>query len=227
MPSNKTKNFLQQIIMQETYQVLREQAEPALDLDLGGGELDSIEMPADDAEVDLDSPDASIDGDTEGLDGDADDALGDGEDGSSDNPEGGGDDSLDGGDDSMDFGGGFGGGGGGFGGGGGSDLGGGGDDLDSDGDSAPADDGTATPTAPEDPVQGTVEAVKEAQAGTDDAEPIQNPQELTAVAKAHIQDKFTNFNDPNVQAVINLMTSDPDQTIQDVGRRLSMFIRGF
>ena len=113
MSSSIKKNLLQ-IIMQETRQVLKEQAD--LDLDLGGGELDTAEVPADDG-MDLDSGATGDDaGGGLGDEGDDDgsDALG-GEDGG-DSSEGGGDNSLDGGDEGgMDFGGGGGFGGGGFG----------------------------------------------------------------------------------------------------------------
>lgn len=175
-----------------------------LDLDLGGDDLDAdTEAGTDD--LDLDGGDGGLEGDTEGgadagLDGDL------------------------GGDDlGMDFGSGGGGFGGLGGGGGGGGL--GGDDLggDSGGDS---EDGSEEEDAepeedkiPDDPNQGVVDDVKSA------LEQTQNVQTLLNVAKSSIQKYFNSFEEAS--QVLTLMNQEQDPLIQDVAKRLQMFLTGF
>lgn len=198
------EHYVREILLE---QELTDDAPPAddsdlggdLDLDLGGGDLDA--EGGDDLDLDAEG------GDLEG----GDDAGGDLE---------GGD--LGGGDDlGMDFGGG-GGGLGGLGGGGGGGL--GGDDLggDSGGDS---EDGTEEEPAPEedvipdDPNQGVVDDVKSA------LEQTQNVQTLLNVAKSSIQKYFNSFEEAS--QVLTLMNQDENPLIQDVAKRLQMFLTGF
>lgn len=174
-----------------------------LDLDLGGDELDA-EGEGPELDLGLDSEDGA---DADGLDGGAEGG----------DLEGGleGDDAFGGG---MDFGGG-GGGLGGLGGGGGF---GGDDDLGGDSEGSEDSDSEEEPEEdkiPDDPNQGVLDDVKSA------LEQTQNVQTLLNVAKSSIQKYFNSFEEAN--QVLTLMNQEQDPLLQDVAKRLQMFLTGF
>ena len=203
-------DYLKKLIQEETKKIvatLREQEEDLggdLDLDLGGDALDS-DPGGEDLGDDLGAGD-DLGGDD--LGGDADMDL-DGEEGD----DLGGDDGFGGG---GDFGGGFGGGG------GGGDLGGFGDDDDAGGE-GDGEEGEEAPepqdTVPDDPVQGVLDDVYVAM------ETTMNPQELLNVAKASVQKYFNDFT--QAYDVITKLEMEEDPILQQVGERLSMFMKGF
>lgn len=212
---NSTKKLLENLIREQLKVILSEQelddvaSDIGADLDLGVDELDAPDT--DDAAAPDDADAAG------GLEGD--DAGGEGLGG--DDAEGGGLDDAGGDDAGMDFGGGgMGGGfgGGGSGGGGMDDLG-GGDDSESGDDSEEADGESSEPEQPETPEAGVLEDVKKAMDETT------NPQILLNVAKASIQKYFDSFE--QAQTLIQMFQQEQDSTLQDVGRRLSAFLKGF
>ena len=206
-------HLLKILITEQVKAILREQEEDLaaddagggdMDLDLGGGDLDMDMGDGADAgdlggDGDLDMEGGDLGGDAGGLEGD----------------------DLDGGD--MDMGGGgMGdlGGGGGFGGGGGGDLGGGddmgGEDSDTEGEETEE---VEDDPIPDDPAQGVVDDVKAA------LESTQDPQVLLNVAKASVQKYFDTFEEAT--PILDLLRNDEDPILQDVGKRLGMFLKGF
>lgn len=215
MSTKTTKQLLETLIREQLKIVLSEQelddvaSDISADLDLGVDELDA---PDDSAEAPDDAGGDALGGDDAGA---AEDGLGgEGDDGAG--LDDGGD--MDGG--GMDFGGG-GMGGGGFGGGGGGgmdDLGGG--DAGGEGDdSEEEDDASAVPEPPETPEAGVMEDVKAAMDETT------NPQVLLNIAKASVQKYFDSFE--QATSLIQMFQQEQDPTLQDVGRRLSAFLKGF
>lgn len=210
MSTKTTKQLLETLIREQLKIVLSEQelddvaSDISADLDLGVDELDTPDDPTE-------APDDALGGDDAGA---AEDGLGgEGDDGAG--LDDGGD--MDGG--GMDFGGG-GMGGGGFGGGGGmDDLGGGGDAGGEGDDSEEEDDASAVPEPPETPEAGVMEDVKAAMDETT------NPQILLNIAKASVQKYFDSFE--QATSLIQMFQQEQDPTLQDVGRRLSAFLKGF
>jgi len=207
--------LLRVLITEHVKKILREQEE---ELDLGGDS--GADLGGDDLDLggdELDDPTAEggddLGGDSElGEDG--------GELGGADGELG---DDLEGGDDfggDMDFGGG--GGMGGFGGGGGGvgDL--GGDDGGLGGDEESSDDSEPAPeedAIPDEPNQGVVDDVKAA------LEQTQDVQTLLNVAKSSVQKYFDSFGEAG--QVLELLKQEEDPILQDVAKRLQMFLTGF
>lgn len=201
-----TTNLLRKLIAEQVKAVLKEQEDDSESLDLdfsGSDDLGDLDLGAD--ELDIEGGDDLTGGDDlEGLEGDSE--LGELE-------------------DDGDFGGDFGGGGGGFGGfgggGGGGDF--GGDDSDFDEDSEEGDSENSSEEEegfiPTDPNQGVVEDIKSALEETQDVQPLLN------VAKSSIQKYFDSFE--QATEVVNLLRQEENLILQDVAKRLNMFLKGF
>lgn len=212
-----THNLLRTLIKEEVKRILREQEE---ELDLSGGGDSEVDLGGDDLDLgggELDDPTAEggddLGGDLEGGEDGADlGADGEGLDGAEGDLGG-----------DMDFGGGGGGMGGFGGGGGGGGL--GGDDsggLGGDGEESGDGDGEAEPeedAVPDEPNQGVVDDVKEA------LEQTQDVQTLLNVAKSSVQKYFDSFAEAG--QVLELLKQEEDPILQDVAKRLQMFLTGF